>query len=167
MRDRKCCYHRNILSGPCILQPKRNDPSGGCSSHRIMLSEKISPQLRGPPPAAAGPTRALFPMLPGCSVPALRPQGLLLFKSLHLNHEFLLSPVLKPTNSLMLHPCSGNMLQFCLPELLFGKGSHPTTQGKSLDRVFLPVLHLQNLLCHLSSKASPRYCKVPSSETVT
>lgn len=78
-------------------------------------------------------------VLPGSSLPALRPQGLLLSKSLNLNHEFLLSfcffvcfALLKHTNSLMLHPCSRNMLQFCLPKLPFGKRSHPfsTSHGK-------------------------------------
>lgn len=122
----------------------------------------------GPGSCCSDATRALFPMrlvLPECSVPALRPQGLLLFKSLHLNLEFLLSLLLKHANFLMLHPCSKSMLQFCLPKLPFGKGSHPITWGKTLDRVFLPTLHLRNLLCHLSSRVSPRDCEVPSSET--
>lgn len=125
---------------------------------------------QGPAPAAAGAARALFPMklvLPGCSVPALRPQRLLLFKSLSVNPQSFLSPMLKHANSLMLHPCSRNMLWFLSARAPLWKRVTFHHMGKNLDRVFLQIWHLQNLLCHLSSKVSPRDCKAPSSETVT
>lgn len=95
-------------------QGEMTPPQGASAATGWCLVRKSHP-AQGPAPAAAGAARALFPMklvLPGCSVPALRPQGLLLFKSLSVNPQSFLSPMLKHANSLMLHPCSRNMLWF-------------------------------------------------------